>query len=506
MTGRSWGGRRAQAFQRALDGRVDLTEYELAEFVRLARALREMAPATLGDDTKSAMRARLVAEAETVLGPDPVPETALRRRPRRRKLRIAVGSTAAITALSTGLVSMSADALPGDLLYPIKRGVEQVELTVAGGGAADTGRTRLDHAAERLDEAEQLAQNGDADRVGEVLDDFTSDAEIGADQLLRAYAADGDPAEIEEIRGFANTSAARLRAIAPMLGASSGTAYETAVDTVISIDRQAVAACPACAGGPTVQVPYDPDHVEALPHHDRDGTTDQDDGDAAIVAQPGDLPDGAEFPPIEHPDQGGDNGDDGDVTDSDKPMLVDRTTSGSDSSDYVRPDKDPIGEALPDLPGLDEQSGSSIVGSLPLGPVDDVLAPVQDLLDQLGPIGDLLEPVIGTTDESGSEDTDQPEGPLDDLLGPVLGTRKAEADDKPRDANLLEAGLDQVQQSREYDDSPTDESTDESTNESTNDPADDLIDGIDGVTDAPPVEADELDPLDDAASDGTAAE
>ena len=513
MNGRLWGGRRADAFQDALDGQVDLTEYELTEFVRLAHALREMAPATLGNEARSSMRARLVAEAETVLGGATVPPPPLRK-PKRRKLRIAAGSTAAVAAISAGLVTMSADALPGDVLYPIKRGVEQVELTVGGGGAAGTGQTRLDHAAERLDEAEQLARGGKADRVGGVLDDFSSDAEAGTEQLLRAYASDGNDAQVEEIRAFANASADRLRAIAPMLGSSSRSSLQAAIDTVTSIDRRAVAVCPACAGGPTVQVPFDPEHLGSLPERDPEDTDEQQ-GDSShddVVAEPDDLPNGTDLPDLDPtPDKNGADDSDHDDTDSgdNDPQLEGDSVVGSDQSDSVRPDDDDSTghdlPDLPDLPGIDEKSGS-IVESLPLGPVHDVLDPVQTLIDQLGPIGDLLSPVLGSGNQSDKDGKTGKNGknddrPLEDLLGPVVGQDDADADD--RDSDKPDADLDPTQ------DTTTDDEDDgevEGEVDGDTDDSDGLIDGVTGTNDAPPVEEEDLDPLENGATDGATGE
>lgn len=503
MTGRLWGGRRAEAFQNAVDGQVDLTEYELAEFVRLAHALRDMPPVTLGNEARSSLRARLVAEAETVLGGSTVPPPSVHRRRRRhRGLRIAAGSTAAVAAVSAGLVSMSADALPGDMLYPLKRGVEQVELTVGGGGAAATGHTRLDHASERLEEAEQLAEGGDVDQVGGVLDDFTSDAEIGAEQLLRAYASDGDRGAINEIRTFANASSDRLQAIAPMLGESSSTAYENAVAAVTDIDRQAVAACPECAGGPTVQVPFDPSPVNALPQDDRDGADGDHQSNDDLVAQPNELPHETDVPPIDHhADDGGidqhdgDNGGQDDGTDGDAgPTLQGENITGSDSSEYDRPKTDDPNDTRPDVPQLDENSGS-VVEALPLGPVNDALDPVQDLLDQLGPIGDLLDPVLGDKEEA------EPQDPISELLDTLLGGRKPDdkaGDSKTKNARTSNAD-DRIQPKTMH--SSRHEGAEQDSDDATS-PADDTIDEVGGANDAPPVDQDPLDNLTDGATDG----
>lgn len=359
MTGRLWGDRRAEAFQNALDGHVGLTEHELAEFVRLAHALRDVTPVSLDSEARDSIRARLVAEADTVLTPSaPAPAP---RRARRRTVRAVAGTTAAAAALSAGLVTVSADALPGDVLYPIKRGVEQLELTFGGDGAS-AANVHLDHASVRLDEATALAKGGgDSDQITNALGDFTSDTRTGSEQLLRAYASNNNPAAIDDIRTFTRKAAEQLRDLAPMLGTSTDAAFTRAVEAVERADRRAIDACPTCAGGPAVQVPYMTDpigHLDALPHHgghdggngDGDGNKDsgKSKGSDDFIADQQSIPKGTTLPDIDCDFQDHEpNNDSGDDNhgDTSRPKLQ----GGNDSDDGS--------SSLEDGPDLDDGTG-----------------------------------------------------------------------------------------------------------------------------------------------------
>lgn len=507
MTGRLWGDRRAEAFQNALDGHVDLTEHELVEFVRLAHELRDLPPASLGNEARRSIRARLVAEADTVLQPSaPAPAPP---RPRRRAVRAIAGSTAAAAALSAGLVTVSADALPGDILYPIKRGVEQLELTF-GGGIASAGSMHLDHASERLGEATTLAKSGgDSDQISGALRDFTTDTRSGTEQLLRTYASENNPAAIDDIRTFTRGAAQQLRNLAPMLGESTDAAFTQAVKAVEGADRRAIAACPTCAGGPAVQVPYMTDPIgrlEALPRDTGRDDGGNDSGQNDFLADPQTIPKGTTLPDIDGNHQDHQQGDNSNDTSGPKLQGDNGSDDGSSSLDESDPDLDlGLGDGtgtdegvvdLPDLPDLPDTDGG-IRGQIDLGPVEAILDPVQDLLDKLGPLGDVLGPVLGD-DDSKSEKDDDSKGPLDGLLGP--GTRENRGKDKGESkTDKLEPHQDQAEQTTPEDDA------DDGNQDGQNDdgPLDDLVGPVDETDEAPDVDEDGLGGLTGGDEGGT---
>ena len=76
-------------------------------------------------------------------------------------LRLATSATAAVVVMGFGsfVVKTSADALPGDWQYPVKRTTEDIRLTLTFGDGARR-EYQIDLANERLTEIEGLAKNG----------------------------------------------------------------------------------------------------------------------------------------------------------------------------------------------------------------------------------------------------------------------------------------------------------------------------------------------------------
>ncbi len=122
------------------------------------------------------------------------------------RLKRLVAGLSIAALLGTGAAAVaSTGALPGDALYGLKRAVEDVRLQLAGSDASK-GATALDHARERLEEAEDLAlsapggaADADSPELRQTLADFSSSSEDGIRLLLQGYADDGDPAAL--VRG-----------------------------------------------------------------------------------------------------------------------------------------------------------------------------------------------------------------------------------------------------------------------------------------------------------------
>ncbi|WP_067226113.1 DUF5667 domain-containing protein [Streptomyces sp. NBRC 109706] len=136
-----------------------------------------------------------------------------RLRPRSRLSKgLAAGGLAAGVAAGAfgGVAAASGDALPGDTLYGLKRGMEDLRLDFTSGDA-DRGQVYLDHAATRLHEAQQLlAQERhdgtpDHERLGEIrraLSNMRDDAAKGHLLLTRAYETDGAIGSIQSLSSF----------------------------------------------------------------------------------------------------------------------------------------------------------------------------------------------------------------------------------------------------------------------------------------------------------------
>ncbi|MER6106344.1 DUF5667 domain-containing protein [Streptomyces sp. NPDC001832] len=234
--------RRANAFAQALEeqslrGAAAVQPEEPAEpaahgpLLALANGLGELPKPELDPEVKVAQRAQLVAAMEAMFaeggvsaGPT-VPEQRakgahraspfrkLRPRSRWTKGLAAGGLTVGVAAGAFGgVAAASSDALPGDSLYGLKRGMEDIHLGMASGDA-DRGEAYLDQASTRLSEARRLmerARSGDLDheQLGEVrrtLNGMTHDATEGHRLLHTAYQRDGAIGPMQTLESFSRS-------------------------------------------------------------------------------------------------------------------------------------------------------------------------------------------------------------------------------------------------------------------------------------------------------------
>lgn len=244
-----WGRADARQFDDALSGGPATDD--IAVLVRTAERLRDSADAELRPAFRAELRERLLLEASTVLAPPGVdhgPASApARPRPLRRRLAAVVAVLVAAVG-TVGVVASSASAVPGDMLYPVKRGVESVELTLHRDDTS-RGEFRLSLATERLEEASALARRDSASShtsLVKALDDFTEQAVAGSSALFDDFASRGDESSIELVASFATASGTRLSDLSDLLPGSADTAFRTASATVDDLVEQASAVCGQC--------------------------------------------------------------------------------------------------------------------------------------------------------------------------------------------------------------------------------------------------------------------
>ncbi|MET7650312.1 MULTISPECIES: DUF5667 domain-containing protein [unclassified Streptomyces] len=235
--------RRASAFAQALEEQSDCSSQGTAaeqtegsppapaaadqtgqgHLLALATSLAELPKPEFDPEVKVVQRAQLVAAMEAMLQAgtaggetaDPsVPEQRSHRargthrasplgkfRPRSR---LAKGLTAGGLSVGVaagafgGVAAASSDALPGDGLYGLKRGIEDFKLNYLSDGDDERGRTYLDQASTRLSEARRLMERGrsgdlDHESLGEIrraLNGMQHDASEGHRLLHEAYERD----------------------------------------------------------------------------------------------------------------------------------------------------------------------------------------------------------------------------------------------------------------------------------------------------------------------------
>ncbi|OQD52871.1 hypothetical protein BM536_032915 [Streptomyces phaeoluteigriseus] len=233
--------RRANAFAQALEEQSDRgtaaeqTEgsppapaaagrTEQGQLLALATGLAELPKPEFDPEVKVVQRAQLVAAMEAMLqagtmgeaADRPVPEQRARARGAHRatslgrfrpRTRLAKGLTAGGLSVGVaagafgGVAAASSDALPGDSLYGLKRGIEDFKLNYLAEGDGERGQAYLDQASTRLSEARRLMERGrggahlDHESVGEIrraLSGMRYDASEGHRLLHEAYQRDPD--------------------------------------------------------------------------------------------------------------------------------------------------------------------------------------------------------------------------------------------------------------------------------------------------------------------------
>ncbi|MFI7020689.1 DUF5667 domain-containing protein [Streptomyces sp. NPDC050164] len=209
---------------------------EQARLLALASGLDALPKPELDPEVKVVQRAQLVAAFEAMLQEGTagggatdgaVPE---QRSPRARgahrasplkkfrpRSRLAKGLTAGGLSVGVaasafgGVAAASSDALPGDSLYGLKRGIEDVKLGLAD-GVDERGRVHLDHASTRLSEARRLMERGrsgplDHESLGEIrraLSGMRHEASEGHRLLSEAY--ERDPDSLDPIQALSSFS------------------------------------------------------------------------------------------------------------------------------------------------------------------------------------------------------------------------------------------------------------------------------------------------------------
>lgn len=255
--------RRAADFDALVEGsstgRADPSYAGLLEVVGALRAVPEVAPRT---DFVTDLRSRLMVEAAAALVPSSVDDERLRLAPRRAADRprhprrvAALVSGVAVAGVTTSMAFAAQTALPGDLLYPVKRGVETVHAAVAFDNA-QRGGTVLASARDRLDEVSQLSAEGhDSSQVAPTLDAFSAQASTASDLLFSDYAATGDERSIVQVRDFTAASMTELAQLQSAVPADALDELLHAATVLQTIEQAALQACPACGGASVTSVP-----------------------------------------------------------------------------------------------------------------------------------------------------------------------------------------------------------------------------------------------------------
>lgn len=265
--------RAADALERALRDPATAGDDRTRHLVRVAGAVvsaGRSSPAGLrpDDDFREVLHRRLLTEAATLSAERAARGTSASGGSRRRGsgprvLLIGRGhrvATTLATVLAGGVATAVAStaALPGDVLYPVKRGVEEVRLAVSLTDAARAS-TELALARERVEEVELLATASGAEPgrldgattggATDALRTFEEHATSGLRGLLHEYAASGDARRLAELETFLREVLPRLEHLRDLLPAPLQAVVDGLVTRLVDIAREVAVTAAACGAG-----------------------------------------------------------------------------------------------------------------------------------------------------------------------------------------------------------------------------------------------------------------
>jgi len=261
--------------QRSGDARDDM----------VVAALHRLAPSLDGEPDpafRAVTRARLVAMA-AVRSPAPQPATGLERllgaradapAPARWRARLTAGlAGAALTVTAAAsLVALADGAVPGDVLYGLKRGTEQTQLALAGDSRGQTllafASTRLDELKAMVDEGPSalpaagaagsgrtvLAAGADPELVISTLETMDDQTTEGTAWLTDRAVTTADDAPLDDLSVWAASQADGLAALAPELPAAADAAVSHSLTLLsdVSARTDGLQVALDCPAGPAV--------------------------------------------------------------------------------------------------------------------------------------------------------------------------------------------------------------------------------------------------------------
>lgn len=393
-----------------LDGELTVDEAtapvrELATLATTVTAVEEVPRPTPA--FRAALRNELTATlAATPVGPvDRVKDAVWDRTARwRNSVRVAAASAVASTVLGSAGVAVAAQqALPGDLLYGVKQGIESLRVGLAS-GLIEQGRVHLSLAEERLDEIADGVTRLEPDQVIDTLEEMDDASVAGADALLQAVTDGADRELLTELSRWSDRQRTGLAAVYDELPAAARPFADTSFEVLRRIEVQAALVadpCAACQEAATGGSPSAPDGFVSRPG---EGPAASDGSTCDCVAPV--VPPPARDPGVRSP----------------APVEEDTTAPVEEPETEPQPDPEDDRVVVPPLPGPLDPIGQEVDDAIEdlldpptvptePGDVDDIVEDLTDSLeDTTEPVAELTEPIAEPT---------EPVGDATDLLDPL---------------------------------------------------------------------------------------
>jgi len=252
--------RSAQRFDALVEGaRRDDVDRSTADLLELVGALREIPEAQARPEFVTDLRERLMLAAAAELVPaapakrDDVARLTIKHTRTRRERRIGMAlGAAAIIGATTSMAVASQSAIPGDALYPVKRGIENVQAGFSVGDDAK-GETMMGNASRRLDEVDKLTRKNkpDAKLIKQTLNTFADQFTDGSNSLINDYEQSGNPDSIGEVHQNAVKGIDQLSGLSGVVPPDAHQALVDAAGALMAADTRAESLCadPACGDG-----------------------------------------------------------------------------------------------------------------------------------------------------------------------------------------------------------------------------------------------------------------
>lgn len=249
MTPLSPARRAAEEFASVVDGsRTDERYAGLLAYVDVMRAQDAPAPRP---EFAASLRERLMEAADTLLLPaddrPPAAVVALDARRERRRRRLSLAAAAFVVVGGTaGVAAAAENALPGDPLYPLKRGIESAQISF---NSSDSGKGQdlLRQAGTRLDEVDGLiAGDRSSGQIRSTLSSYQHAASDGAELIFSSYASSGDPSDISRLRTLLGSQMSELDRLADDAPADTDSSFADARKLVADLDAKARDLCGDC--------------------------------------------------------------------------------------------------------------------------------------------------------------------------------------------------------------------------------------------------------------------